>query len=62
MYTIVLFEESFLKYIVESFVESFPDWSTEKAGLYLMQSYVSNPEFCYVCINDTNEVLGGIFL
>ena len=61
MYTIVHFEESFLKSIVESFVESFPSWSNDKAGLYLMQSYMSSPEFCYVCIGGTNEVLAGIF-
>ena len=58
---IVKFDSMFLDEILKSFIYSFPGWSIEKAKAYLMQTYLANPDFCFMALNKNDELLGAIF-
>lgn len=58
---IIKFDTYALDNITESFVDSFQDWSIENAKKYLMQSFLTSPDFCFMAINEDKEILGAIF-
>lgn len=58
---ITKFDTQALDDIAESFVDSFPDWNIENAKKYLMQSCLTNPDFCFMALNKDKEILGAIF-
>ncbi len=54
------FDISFLQEIVNSFTESFPEWTEESAKSYLEQACVLNKDLSYM-VTENGKCLGAIF-